>query len=332
MLLRSGVFFVESAVRDVHDYEGLLVATRQIPSQQGSKNEYIVYGADSQDTLLEMSNLFELIERFASADVTKSWDEHARYQHFLKRVISGKITSAEICSFVKNRALKGYVYSGIMLLSGSNYQEVFEQIHEVSRHMRSNKSVALPPRLLFNQATDEAVVLIEYLSDVHQSNINCWLNAFISEIEDEMIERGNGYLAMSSMRPSLEDITVCLKDASEARDVGQILWPHHSKFMFTDLSPYILVRNADLSHVDFSDVELLHGSDALSFDGAEVLEVYMDCRNYKLAAKRLFVHENTLRYRIQKISELLNQNLDDPYVSHNIRMKIKLWKLYNANM
>ena len=87
------------------------------------------------------------------------------------------------------------------------------------------------------------------------------------------------------------------------------------------------MRNADLWQIDFSDVELLKCPDTLSFNGADAIEVFMDCRNYKLAAKRLFIHENTLRYRIQKIGELMNQDFDDPFVSHEILMKLKLWKL-----
>lgn len=64
------------------------------------------------------------------------------------------------------------------------------------------------------------------------------------------------------------------------------------------------------------------------FDGVEIMETYMEYSNYKLAAKRLYIHENTLRYRIQKINELLSINLEDPVVSHSLLIRIKLWKFF----
>ena len=45
----------------------------------------------------------------------------------------------------------------------------------------------------------------------------------------------------------------------------------------------------------------------------DVLYEYLRCeRNAALAAKRLFIHRNTMLYKIRKIEDLIGQSLDEP--------------------
>jgi len=60
----------------------------------------------------------------------------------------------------------------------------------------------------------------------------------------------------------------------------------------------------------------------------ETLETYLDTgRNAKETARRLFLHRNTLRQRLAKISFLCQVNLDDPFASLNLLLAIKDIKL-----
>jgi len=327
-LLKSQGFFPENAVREVYERGGFYISAYPVPTFHAKKDEYLILGVSTQEDLREMTTLFELIERLIFLDNNVSHDVTQLYRRFLMRVVSGKITVDEIRSFVKNRAIDGYVYSGIILLTGKNYQKVFDQIEESAKYIRSGTSTALPPRLLYDQAVGEAVVLVEYQSDKPMPNINNWMRGLMLEVEDDLLAEDNGCIAISTMHNTLEEIFLCIREAREALEVGDLLWKHRRKYSYSNLSAYIMLRNADLSQVDFSDIRMLKGNDAfLSFDGVETTETYMECYNYKLAAKRLYIHENTLRHRIQKINELLNLNLEDPSISHSILMKIKLWKL-----
>ncbi|MDR1192613.1 MAG: helix-turn-helix domain-containing protein, partial [Peptococcaceae bacterium] len=91
---------------------------------------------------------------------------------------------------------------------------------------------------------------------------------------------------------------------------------------------FALLQHKDLAQIDLRDIVLLKQSNSqLSFDGIETVETYLECANYKTAAKRLYIHENTLRYRVQKISDLLNLNLENPVAGHSVLIGIKIWKL-----
>lgn len=62
-------------------------------------------------------------------------------------------------------------------------------------------------------------------------------------------------------------------------------------------------------------------------DLKETLEVYLSCgKNIKKAAEQLFVHQNTLYYRVQKIEELCGINLKDEKTCFSLQFSFQLLK------
>lgn len=60
----------------------------------------------------------------------------------------------------------------------------------------------------------------------------------------------------------------------------------------------------------------------------KTLAVYLSCeRNITHAAKELFIHRNTLIYRLKKINEMLTADLDDPYTRDYIRFSIYIVRI-----
>lgn len=57
----------------------------------------------------------------------------------------------------------------------------------------------------------------------------------------------------------------------------------------------------------------------------KTLQVYLDCQgNLSEAAQRLFIHRNTLRYRLKQIEQALGKKLDDP------ELRVILWLLLKS--
>ena len=64
----------------------------------------------------------------------------------------------------------------------------------------------------------------------------------------------------------------------------------------------------------------------------ETLEVYFQSnRNIRATADKLFTHYNTIVYRIEKISGLLNLELENPESSLELQVALKLRKMRQAN-
>ncbi|RKJ30086.1 PucR family transcriptional regulator, partial [Butyricicoccus sp. 1XD8-22] len=57
----------------------------------------------------------------------------------------------------------------------------------------------------------------------------------------------------------------------------------------------------------------------------ETLNEYLECHcQISETAKRLFVHRNTVIYRIEKCSSLLNKDLKDPEVTLQLRLALRI--------
>lgn len=331
-IMKWPTFFPENAVGELYEEGGFWISFYQVPLKYAGKTEYIAVGTQNKDTIAQVTRLFELLAVLMNQQDIAPWDETQHYRRFLMRVVSGELTEEEVRSFEKNRALEGHIYSAIMLLSGPAYQKVYEQVVDVVKHMGAGNSAPLPIHMLYNQSAKEAVVLLEYRSVVPQPNITSWLRGVLVELDEQLISAGGGWLAVSNMHETLMEISVCYREARDAARVGRLLWDKQSKYSYTSVSAYIMLEHADLEKADLTDISLLmQNHSLLSFDGVETMEAYIECNSYKAAAKKLYIHENTLRYRIQKINELMNLNLENPLVSHSILMKIKLWRLLNAS-
>ena len=69
-------------------------------------------------------------------------------------------------------------------------------------------------------------------------------------------------------------------------------------------------------------------------DNVELLDTLCDYltfgENLKLTAEHMHIHTNTIKYRLQKISSILNCDLGDPNVRFRLRMVITIYRyLYN---
>lgn len=62
----------------------------------------------------------------------------------------------------------------------------------------------------------------------------------------------------------------------------------------------------------------------------EALEAYLECGGkMQIAAEKLFLHRNTLRYRLKRAEEILRVNLDNDEVRFAYQLAIRTWRLHN---
>jgi purine catabolism regulator len=136
------------------------------------------------------------------------------------------------------------------------------------------------------------------------------------------------YIAASRLSPRLDDIVSCYQEAKEAYAIGRALWHYKHCFLYSLLSVYSILQNAKPEQVDLGCIEILDREQCgLAFDGIVSLETYIEEGSFRKAADKLFIHENTLRYRIQRIGELLHLDLNDPDIMQSLIAQIKVWRL-----
>ena len=71
--------------------------------------------------------------------------------------------------------------------------------------------------------------------------------------------------------------------------------------------------------------DMAYPEDDAALELRNTLKVFLESQSeIKLSSERLFVHRNTVKYRIAKCKELLNTNLDDPKEILNLRIALEI--------
>jgi DNA-binding PucR family transcriptional regulator len=64
-------------------------------------------------------------------------------------------------------------------------------------------------------------------------------------------------------------------------------------------------------------------------DLTETLAVYLEQGgNYDKTAKALLIHRSTLRYRLQRIRDIITRDLSDTEVRLNLDVAVRIWRVH----
>lgn len=138
-------------------------------------------------------------------------------------------------------------------------------------------------------------------------------------------------IGRSRLRPT--DIPRSYDEARQALTMGRELYGSGVVVHFDDLGLYrFLTRGADRAEiVDFVEEHLgallrhdqKHGSHLV-----DTLQAFLGAnRNIRQAAQALFVHENTLKYRLQRIRQLGGFDLEDAEACFNLQVALRMHQL-----
>ncbi|WP_231686847.1 CdaR family transcriptional regulator [Bacillus sp. JCM 19034] len=91
---------------------------------------------------------------------------------------------------------------------------------------------------------------------------------------------------------------------------------------------YLIPENDELVQYTEEILGVLEKASKKSVNYIETLEAYFQAnRNIRQTAEDLYTHYNTVVYRMEKISSLLNATIDDPEVSLELQVALKLRKM-----
>lgn len=110
---------------------------------------------------------------------------------------------------------------------------------------------------------------------------------------------------------------------------GSGTWVFPASSMYSDILISGAVRHVGLSILELSEVRLLAKHDAVNgSEYLETLERYLCCGNVlSFAAASMFLDRGTLKYRLQKIKDILHMDFDDPDDALRLRLGIAVHRL-----
>lgn len=108
---------------------------------------------------------------------------------------------------------------------------------------------------------------------------------------------------------------------------GQILWKDKYVLSFRDIECLALLEEQQVSMETVFELRDKNNN----FDAISTLEAFFEHKSIKKAAESIFIHENTMRYRLNKIQQEQKIDIYSAVDSLNLLIKIKLYKLGSCN-
>ncbi len=170
------------------------------------------------------------------------------------------------------------------------------------------------------------------------NSVYSYTKEIVSNIQKEVTSNLNGMkinIGIGRYYESIENLPRSYKEALEALNLGKKIVGSGKGIHFNDLGIYKLLLDVSDKN-QLKDFTLNHLQPLIKQDeqhGTELmatLEAYLrnDKKIYK-TAKELFVHRNTVRYRIKKISDILGIDMGDGETLFNIYFSYKALKVVN---
>ena len=136
----------------------------------------------------------------------------------------------------------------------------------------------------------------------------------------------------------IEDMKKSFQEAKNTLQISRIAGEERSVFFYEDLGIYSLiaqVKNGRFldDYVESHLGELLRSDQIQDGDLCMTLETYLDydC-NANATAEHLFIHRNTMRYRMEKIRNILNEDVSDMSVCLELKLAFAIKKYRDSRI
>ncbi|WP_407313933.1 PucR family transcriptional regulator [Desulfosporosinus sp. SB140] len=146
-------------------------------------------------------------------------------------------------------------------------------------------------------------------------------------IADTLFPDRKIFFGLGNLYPTAREIHRSFQEARSALEIGRLLYPDKLLTAFAELGIMRLLQRLD--HQELEDFRLETLKPLLDFDRDGNLELEQTLLTYYLcngdlnqAAQKLYLHPNTLRYRIKKASEVLDRDVS--HLNHQLNLFIAL--------
>lgn len=182
---------------------------------------------------------------------------------------------------------------------------------------------------IFGILDDNTIILLYDVEDYNKDivkNVKRDFAGIFKEIKNNFPDR-EIKLGIGDMVEDICSIKKSYVGSLKAVDIGSYIYTDGEMIAFEDLGPFGLLRLENIRTKDFGNAfskiyPLLKEPD--SEELISTLEVYLECEsNCNIAAKQLFIHSNTVRYRIAKIQQICNIDLENPIERLKVEITLK---------
>lgn len=142
----------------------------------------------------------------------------------------------------------------------------------------------------------------------------------VLDLEDGVFDFG-----LSDLTGIIHELDRNYRRCLRTLNIGKLISPDVVYFRYSELGALAwLDVQADEIEIMMRDLNKLRSKDD-SGQLLETLKAYLECRmNYSNTAKKMFLHINTVRKRVEEIEDLLPVDLEDPSIRLRLELLLKL--------
>lgn len=217
-------------------------------------------------------------------------------------------------------------WAGVALVETDNVCATLLTIQEALSHGDS-RWLTRPNK----PATNQILLLINFTAKdkksahAHVQKTLAKLNSRLSPTSRVAV--GTPYSSLKEMRRSYQEARIALR-------LGKVILPYKTVVSYDELRFYVILDRC--SYEELTDLIQPHLSKLIDSDKSDLelintLEAYLRYPTVHEAAKSLFIHENTLRYRLQQLCKQLgNVDLNDFETRVQLWLELKAYQLLRA--
>lgn len=173
---------------------------------------------------------------------------------------------------------------------------------------------------LFSNITGCKIIIFEKYHNFY-ALLKCEKNGYadvlkqLNEAIDVNDRSDTMWVAVGPVMKNVSHLEDIIRSVDKTMEIGRKLRPNEKFYLYDKLGIYEILINLT---TDTFVQSYIHGVlnpllQSQSKELVETLEVYLNENgNVSKASEKLFIHRRTLTYRIQKIQDLLNMNVDNP--------------------
>lgn len=198
--------------------------------------------------------------------------------------------------------------------------------------LKTNLSNYFPEVFIVNKEGD--IVLIAPASSMNGQVKSYWSKMYenLKKWVKNECEKVLVLLAVGGKTNQIPDYSVSYLQAKKCLNVVKSRFNDAGFALFDELGAYALLHEIDgeIASIFIQDhIGPLLNSEGKNMDLLQTLQVYLSHNgNMKETANELFIHRSTLQYRLEKIEDLLQVDLNNAEHRFNLNMAIKLNDLF----
>lgn len=254
------------------------------------------------------------------------YDEKYDRGNFVKNVILDNILPGDIYLKARELHFNSDVSRNVILIRIVDPTEI--SVYDVIQNLFPDKN----KDFVLNISEDEIVLVKETYEDIEQKDLENLACSIIDTLSGEFYV--HAVAGIGSTVVSLKDLAKSFKEAQVALEVGKVFDTERDIISYNNLGVARLIYQLPTTLCETFLKEIFKRGSIESLDQETLFTIqkfFENNLNVSEASRKLFVHRNTLVYRLEKIKKITGLDLRE--FDHAIVFKIALMvkKYLNAN-